>query len=51
MNEGIHVVLAPEVVTTIFGLPITNTLITSWAVILVLAVVAIVIGRALGGLL
>jgi F-type H+-transporting ATPase subunit a len=45
MNEGIHVALAPEVVTTLFGLPITNTLITSWAVILVLAVIAIVIGR------
>ncbi|MBI5644753.1 F0F1 ATP synthase subunit A [Candidatus Kaiserbacteria bacterium] len=45
MESGIHVALAPETITTIFGLPITNTLLTSWAVILVLFVIAIVIGR------
>ena len=45
MSEGIHVVLAPEVITTLWGVPITNTLITSWAVILVLFVIALAIGR------
>jgi F-type H+-transporting ATPase subunit a len=44
-HEGIRVVLAPEVVTTIAGIPITNTLVTSWIVILVLLVIALVIGR------
>jgi F-type H+-transporting ATPase subunit a len=45
MESGIHVVLAPEVVTTFWGIPITNTLITSWAVMAVLLVIAILIGR------
>jgi F-type H+-transporting ATPase subunit a len=45
MESGIHVVLAPEVVTTLWGIPITNTLITSWAVIGVLFIIAILIGR------
>jgi F-type H+-transporting ATPase subunit a len=45
MESGIHVVLAPEVITTVFGIPITNTLITSWAVIAVLLIVAVLIGR------
>lgn len=45
MSEGIHVVLAPETIATIWGIPITNTLITSWAVIIVLLVIALVIGR------
>lgn len=44
MNEGIHVVLAPEVVTTLWGIPITNTLITSWVVIGVLFVIAVLVG-------
>ncbi|MCE9541076.1 F0F1 ATP synthase subunit A [Candidatus Kaiserbacteria bacterium] len=45
MSEGINVVLAPEVITTLWGIPITNTLITSWAVILVLFIIALAIGR------
>jgi F-type H+-transporting ATPase subunit a len=39
-ESGIRVVLAPEQIGTIFGIPLTNTLLTSWAVILVLLVVA-----------
>ena len=45
MESGIHVALAPEVVGTVFGIPITNTLITSWAVIAILLVVGILVGR------
>lgn len=45
MSSGIDVVLSPENVTSIFGISITNTLLTSWAVMIVLIVVAIVIGR------
>ena len=44
MENGIHVVLAPEQLGTFWGLPITNTLLTSWVVIAVLVVVALVIG-------
>ena len=44
MNEGIHVVLAPEKLGTLWGLPITNTLLTSWIVVVVLIVLALLIG-------
>ena len=37
--------MAPEVVGTLFGIPITNTLITSWAVIVVLLVMGFFVGR------
>ncbi len=47
MNEGIHVILAPEQIGTFWGLPITNTLLTSWVVIAVLFVIAILIGSRL----
>jgi F-type H+-transporting ATPase subunit a len=47
MNEGIHVVLAPEQIGTLFGIPITNTLVTSWVVVALLIVVALVIGKRL----
>lgn len=44
MNKGIHVVLAPEQLGTLWGLPITNTLLTSWIVVVFLIVAALVIG-------
>ncbi|HEY4526300.1 MAG TPA: F0F1 ATP synthase subunit A [Candidatus Paceibacterota bacterium] len=47
MEEGIHVVLAPEQLGTFFGIPITNTLLMSWVVALLLLVVAVVVGRRL----
>ena len=47
MESGIHVALAPEQVGTLFGLPITNTLLTSWAVIALLVVIAVVMGKSL----
>src|SRR3989338_3468340 len=45
MEKGIHVVLAPEQLGTLWGLPVTNTLITSWLVVAVLVVAAVLIGR------
>ncbi len=47
MEEGIHVVLAPEQLGTFFGVPITNTLVMSWVVVTLLLVVAVLIGRRL----
>lgn len=43
--HGIHVALAPEVLGTLFGIPITNTLVTSWVVIGILVTMAILVGR------
>jgi F-type H+-transporting ATPase subunit a len=45
MQNGINVILAPERIGTFFGLPITNTLVTSWVVVILLAIIAIVVGR------
>lgn len=42
---GIHIALAAERLGYFFGIPITNTLITSWLVMLVLLVLGVVIGR------
>src|SRR3990167_6381659 len=47
MNEGIHVVLAPEQLGTFFGIPITNTLLMSWVVVALLLVVAVLVGKRL----
>jgi len=47
MQEGIHVVLAPEQLGVLWGIPITNTLITSWIVIALLVTVAFIIGSRL----
>jgi len=47
MEEGIHIALAAERLTTVFGVPITNTLVTSWIVIGLLALFAVFIGRHL----
>lgn len=44
-ESGVHVALAPEIVTTLFGIPITNTLIMSWIVMGILITLAILIGR------
>ncbi len=47
MQEGIHIALAPEVLFKVAGIPITNTLLTSWVVMFILVAVAIVVGRRL----
>lgn len=47
MESGIHVVLAPEQLGTLWGLPITNTLLMSWVVILLLTIFAVTIYKNL----
>ena len=47
MQSGINVVLAPEQLGTLWGLPVTNTLLTSWAVVIILLIVGFVMGRRL----
>lgn len=42
-QSGIHVVLHPEVLTTVWGIPVTNTLIMSWIVMLILFTIAFVV--------
>ena len=46
MHEGIHVSLAAEKLGDFFGIPITNTLVTSWIVIAILVSIAFIIGRS-----
>ncbi|QSH39548.1 F0F1 ATP synthase subunit A [Candidatus Kaiserbacteria bacterium] len=46
-DSGIHIALAAEQVGVFFGIPITNTLITSWIVMLILATIAFFVGRNL----
>ena len=43
MQSGISVILAPEQVATLWGIPITNTLITSWVAIAILIAIALVV--------
>ena len=40
MQEGLHIVLAPEILAHLRGVPITNTLITAWLVVVLLSVFA-----------
>src|SRR3989338_3777739 len=47
MNEGIHVVLAPEQLGTFFGIPITNTLLMSWTVVVLLIIIGFLVGKRL----
>src|SRR5665213_637517 len=47
MQSGIQVILAPERLGTLFGIAITNTLVTSWTVLIILIVIAILIGSRL----
>ena len=43
--DGIHIALQAEKITEIWGIPITNTLITSWAVIALLLFVAFLVNK------
>ena len=45
MDSGLHISLAAERVGTFFGLPITNTLLTEWAVMVLLIVVGVTVGK------
>ena len=44
MENGIRVMLAPEQLGMLWGLPITNTLLMSWVVAAVLVVIALIVG-------
>lgn len=46
-EEGLSIHLAPDVVTTVFGVPITNTLLTVWLTMAILALVAVVLRNRL----
>ncbi len=45
MNEGLHISLAAERIGTFLGIPITNTLLTEWSVMLILITSAYFIGK------
>ena len=45
MKEDIHIKLAAERIGEFWGVPITNTLVTAWLVMAVLAILAVLIGR------
>jgi F-type H+-transporting ATPase subunit a len=45
MEEGLHISLASERLFSLWGVPITNTLIASWTVIIVLGLTAFFVGR------
>lgn len=45
MSGGLHIALAAERLGSVFGIPITNTLLTAWLVIIFLIVVAFLVGR------
>lgn len=45
MEEGLHISLAAERLFEVWGIPITNALVASWTVMVVLIIVGIVVGR------
>lgn len=45
MEHGLHIALSAERLGTLFGLPITNTLITAWMVMATLIIIGVVVGR------
>jgi F-type H+-transporting ATPase subunit a len=47
MNEGIHVALSAERLGTFLGIPLTNTLLMSWVVVVVLTLFAVIVGARL----
>ena len=45
MQKGLHIELSAERLGNFFGLPITNTLLSAWLVMLTLIIVAIIVGK------
>ncbi len=45
MDSGLHIALAAERLFTIWGIPVTNSLLTAWVVSIILIVVAFIAGR------
>lgn len=46
-EEGLSIHLAPEVVTTVFGIPLTSTLLTVWLSMFILVALALFVRRSL----
>lgn len=46
-GEGIHIALKAEEIFSVFGVPVTNTMLMSWLVIAVLVIVGVRVGRDL----
>ena len=46
MTGGLHITLSAERLGSVFGIPITNTLVTAWAVIALLIITAFLVGRS-----
>jgi F-type H+-transporting ATPase subunit a len=44
-ESGVHVALAAEKIGTLFGIPITNTLLTAWITMAILITLAVFVGR------
>ncbi len=44
-HEGLHIALAAERIGTLWGIPITNTLLAAWMVMVVLISIAVFVGR------
>ena len=44
-EKGLHIALSAERLFTVWGIPITNTLVTQWLVMVVLIVTAVLVGR------
>lgn len=47
MEQGIHIALAPGELFSVWGIPITNTLLSTWLAFLLLALVGVLVGRNL----
>lgn len=45
MESGLHIALAAERVGTLWGIPITNTLVAEWVVMALLIITAVIVGR------
>ena len=44
-EQGLHIALAAERLLTVWGIPLTNTLVTQWVVMALLIITAFVVGR------
>jgi len=47
MDGGLHIALAAERLFTIWGIPVTNSLVTAWCVIAILILTAFLVGRSI----
>lgn len=45
MSEGLHIALAAERIFTVWGMPVSNTLLTAWIVVGILLIAGFLLGR------